>query len=171
MADTASVIARLLIQNGNVSEDQIRYARRVQSELSTPMTLTSILTELDIITAAQLLWVLIANRLEVPTSDLLVELGHLGVDDLAKAIRIQKESRGAKKLGEVLVENHFITEQKLLEVLSYERGFDLVDPSPARVDGELFHKASPTGTSSTASSPSKNDGRDPAGFRGPTQRR
>lgn len=143
VADTGAAIARVLVQGAHVTEDQIRYARRVQSKLPTPKTLTSVLKELGIISAKQLREVLIANRLEVRIGDLLVELGHIGLDDLATAIRIQKESRGARKLGEVLVESQFITEQKLLEVLSYQLGFELIDPSPADIDRELFHKAPP----------------------------
>ena len=143
VTDTGAAIARVLVQGGHVTEAQIQYARRVQSKLSTQKTLVSVIKELGFITAKQLREVLIANRLEVRIGDLLVELGHISLNDLATAIRIQKESRGTKKLGEVLVESQFITEQKLLEVLSYQLGFPLVEPSPSDIDRELFHKAPP----------------------------
>jgi type IV pilus assembly protein PilB len=143
VTDTGAAISRVLVQGGHVTEEQIRYARRVQSKLPTQKTLVSVLKELEFITAGQLRDVLIANRLEVRIGDLLVELGHISLSDLGTAIRIQKESKGAKKLGEVLVESQFITEQRLLEVLSYQLGFQLVEPSPSDVDRELFHKAPP----------------------------
>ncbi|MBK6735850.1 MAG: hypothetical protein IPG61_17610 [bacterium] len=46
--------------------------------------------------------------------------------DLQAAIALQKDSRG-RKLGEVLVENHFLTEDELLKVLSAQLGFPYLD--------------------------------------------
>lgn len=141
VTDTGAAIADLLVQGGLVTEHQIRYARRVQSKLATQKTLVSVLKELGYITAQQLRDILAANRLAVRIGDLLVELGYISLNDLSTAIRIQQESKGTKKLGEVLLENQFITEQKLLEVLSYQLGFQLVEPSASDIDRTLFHKA------------------------------
>lgn len=143
VTDTGAAIANLLLEGGHLTREQIQYARRVQSKLPSQKTLVSVLKELGLITAQQLRDVLAANRLSVRIGDLLVELGHISLNDLRTAIRIQREAKGSQKLGEVLVENQFITEQRLLEVLSYQLGFELLDPSPADIDRALFHKAPP----------------------------
>jgi type IV pilus assembly protein PilB len=143
VTDTGGAIANLLVQGEHLTQEQIQYARRVQSKLSSQKPLVSVLKELGLITAQQLRDVLVANRLAVRIGDLLVELGHISLNDLSTAIRIQRETKGSQKLGEVLVENQFITEQKLLEVLSYQLGFELLDPAPSDIDRTLFHKAPP----------------------------
>ncbi len=136
--DSGAQIARLLLKEGHVSEEQVTYARRVQQKLTTKQTLTTVLQELGFITAQQLRETLIANRVSVRIGALLVELGYLTADELQAAIAIQKESNGAKKLGEVLIDAHFIEERKLTEVLAYQLGFPLYDMGISEIDRDLL---------------------------------
>ncbi|NTU47383.1 MAG: Flp pilus assembly complex ATPase component TadA [Syntrophobacteraceae bacterium] len=138
--DSGEEIARLLLKEGHLTEEQFTYARRVQHKLSTKKTLTTVLQELEFITAQQLRETLIANRVSVRIGALLVELGYLTAEELQTAISIQKESKGAKKLGEVLTDAHFIEEHKLAEVLAYQLGFPLFDVSLSEIEKDLLAK-------------------------------
>lgn len=134
-------IARVLIREGYLTEEQLNYAERVQSKLASPKTLLDILLELNFLSQEKLKEALVKNRLSIRIGELLVELGRIRREQLHSALSIQKELGVRKKLGEVLVDGRFITEQELVEVLSYQLGFPLVDPSFAEIDKELISRA------------------------------
>jgi type IV pilus assembly protein PilB len=130
---TGDSIASLLVGVGHLTEEQLRYAQRVHSKLSTKKTLLSVLEELKYVTEHQVRETLRANRISVPLGALLVELGYLSESDLNVALAIQKENRSGR-LGEVLVENHLIDEERLLEILSYQLGFPYIEPALSEID-------------------------------------
>lgn len=105
-------IADLLVKAGHITAEQLRYATRVQSKLSTARTLISVLQELHFVTAELVQDTLRANALSVPLGALLVELGYLHELDLKTALALQAEKPG-RKLGQILIEAHLIKEETL----------------------------------------------------------
>lgn len=132
------VIPTLLLKDQVLTHEQLAYAVRVHSKLTTPQTMLDSLLELGLITQDQLQTTLRKYQLNVRLGDLLVELGYLRDSDLTQALAIQKESDGQRRLGEVLVDNGFIEERKLLESLSYQLGYQLIDPDFVRIDRSLL---------------------------------
>lgn len=138
LQDTGSALGQLFIQEGFLTEAQLAYARKVQIKLATPATLLHVLQELHYITPDQLRQTLQSHRLSVRLGDLLVELGYLRTHDLDAAIELQHHSEPKKKLGEILVEAHFIEASRLAEVLAYQLGFAYVEPHFTELDQELL---------------------------------
>ncbi len=59
--------------------------------------------------------------------EMLVEAGHLTRLQLEEALRIQKETN--KRLGDVLKERRWVTEQQIIEMLEFQLGIPFVDVS------------------------------------------
>lgn len=55
----------------------------------------------------------------------------------------ERESGKGKKLRDILLEDHFIEENKLIEVLADQLGFPQVKPDLSDVDRKLMEKANP----------------------------
>ncbi|HRD49802.1 MAG: Flp pilus assembly complex ATPase component TadA [Candidatus Competibacter sp.] len=134
-------IAKFLLEDGILTEEQLAYAARIRAKLSTEKPLLSILHEIGYVNLEQQRTTLRNHRISVRIGALLVELGHLREQDLRAALALQKESDGGKKLGDVLLENHFIEENKLIEVLADQLGFPQITPDLGDVDRKLLDKA------------------------------
>lgn len=134
-------IYKLLLQKGFITPEQIRYAARVHSKLTGGQTLIQVLQELKYIAAEQLEELLAANRLNLKIGTLLVELGHITRNELETAISLQKESSSRKTIGEILIEEGFVEERKLLEVLSYQLGLPYYQLELAKIDPNLLRRA------------------------------
>ena len=132
------VIPTLLMKDGVIDQNQLSYAVRVHSKLTTQQTMLDTLLELGLITQDQLQHTLRKHQLNLRLGDLLLELGYLREIDLQQALAIQKDSQGQRRLGDVLVDNGFIEERKLLETLSYQLGYPLIDPDFVRIDKSLL---------------------------------
>lgn len=65
--------------------------------------------------------------------DMLVARGYLSAERLQAALREQNDGKGAKLLGEVLLDGEYCTEEQLLECLAVEFGVPYV-----RLDNKLF---------------------------------
>jgi type IV pilus assembly protein PilB len=140
--EAALEIAGLLIDAGHLTREQLEYALRVREKLGGRRPLASVLKELELITDEQLRSTLRANRLSVRIGTLLLELGILSESDLQAAIGLQQESPG-RKLGEILVENHFLTEDELLNVLSVQLGYPYLQDERLPRDKRLLAKIRP----------------------------
>ncbi len=140
--EAALEIAGMLIDAGHLTREQLEYALRIREKLGARRPLVSILQELDLISEEQLRSTLKANRLNLRLGTLLLELGVISDVDLQAAIGIQRESDG-KKLGEILIENHFLTEDELLNVLSVQLGFPYLETDRLPQDKRLLAKLRP----------------------------
>jgi type IV pilus assembly protein PilB len=134
------VLARFLEQHGLVQTDQLRYAERVRSKLASPKTLLQVLQELGYVEEEALRQALRSDRIGIRIGDLMVELGYLREADLQSALAQQKAKKN-KKLGEILVEGHFIEEKTFIEILSYQLGIPPVDLGGVDLNRELFVRA------------------------------
>ncbi|MFO1349964.1 MAG: ATPase, T2SS/T4P/T4SS family [Gammaproteobacteria bacterium] len=138
--DTGSEIARLLVKEGVLDEGRLSYAMRIRAKLSHRRPLLDVLRELGYVTEEDLRKTLKNNHVSLKIGALLVELGYLREPELKAALAIQKEGGGSKKLGDILVENHFIQDEKLVEILANQLGFLHLEPEFAQIERSLLQK-------------------------------
>lgn len=161
-------IARLLIEEGSLTEEQFDYARRVRSKLATPRSLTQVLQDLSFITPPQLREILTASPLSMKIGELLVELGAITQDQLDKALSIQRERKDRRRLGDILIESHLIDERAFYESLSCQLGIPHIDPKIPELSKELLSKVSPQCVANNRFVPlSESDGRVMVAFADP----
>jgi len=120
-------IGELLVQEGYITSEQLRYALRIQTKLASRKTLTAILQELHFVTAESIRTMLRSCAVKIPLGALLVELGCIRESDLQMALAMQAEKPGTR-LGQILVEGQIIAEDELVEMISYQLGFENFNP-------------------------------------------
>ena len=130
-------VARLLVEQGLITEPQLSYARRVKTKLVSERSLIEILQELSLLTNPQLKQVLNKQPLNIRIGALLVELGLIRRNQLDAALSVQRESK-TQKLGGVLVEYGFIEERRLMEVLATKLGYPFIEPVFSEIDRDLL---------------------------------
>jgi len=140
-ADTAAIIAELLIKEGILTNKQLEYAQRVFSKLPAGKTMLGVIVDLKYVSNEQVEVALKGKEIKAPIGELLVELGHLKRSDLEKALAIQREDR-TKKIGEIFLEQHFVQEEKLLGVLSHRFGVPYLDVANEEFDDQVLGLAS-----------------------------
>lgn len=143
-ATESGVIYDMLIQEGYLDEQKLKYAKRVHSKLTGDKTLTQVLQELGYITAEQLQETLSAMKVNLRIGTLLVELGLITDSQLEKAIQMTKGSSVQRTIGEVLVEAGFIEERSILEALSYQLELPYHELEISRMDAHLLRKIPPS---------------------------
>lgn len=134
-------IVLLLVREGVITPEQLGYARRVHAKLQSAKTLIDVLQELDYVQPDQVAHTLRSNAPSLKIGDFLVELGYLSRNDLQAALNLQKEATEHKMLGDIFVENGFIEERKLIEVLSFQLGFPVAELEFRKLDRKLFSRA------------------------------
>jgi type IV pilus assembly protein PilB len=134
-------IVDLLLQEKLVAPKQVEYATRVQTKLDTPRSLLEVLKDLKLIADDEIKKAVRDSRLPMCIGTILVELGYLKSHDLQRALNIQADEKNSRKLGEILLEHHLIDEQVLIEILSLQMGFPLVEPEFSEIDQKLFSRA------------------------------
>ena len=137
-----SSIIDLLVSEGLLGTDQLRYATRAHAKIANPRPLIDVIVELGYVTADQIVGAISGRRLDIRIGDLLVELGHVRATDLETALDLQREDPdGKKRLGSILVEHHFIDESALAQVLASQLGFSYSEPSLDQIDPEMLKSA------------------------------
>lgn len=132
--------SEILLEQGAIDADKLKYARRVQLKLESPKPILAVLCDLGYVTHAQLLDIFRKRPVQVRMGQFLVEFGYIGSDDLQQALAFQRQQQKRKRLGEILVERNLISEAKMLEVLANLKGIPVVDLSVAKVDQTLLSK-------------------------------
>lgn len=132
-------VASILLNTKAITPAQASRTRRIQEKLP-DRSFLSIVRELGFTTEEQARKILHDHRLSVGLGSLLVELGYIKPADLESALDAQKRSPERKKLGEILIEQRFIDEQRLIEVLSMQLGFPQVTPDYSSIDRDLMRK-------------------------------
>ena len=130
----------ILIKEGLLTDKQALHASRLRTKLVRPKPLLEIVKELGYVTGDQVTAAIRKNKLSMRIGSLLLELGLISEADLEAAFQIQRTSKTPQKLGEVLVNNNFIKEFKLLEALSLQLGYPFVDPRFTSLDISLLHQ-------------------------------
>lgn len=143
-ATSLGPLADLLLREGVIQPDQLRYAARVYEKLGHSYSLVQVLKQLGYLDDQRLRQALRAHPSAIPLGTLLVELGLLRPRELEAALKLQKEPENAgKRLGEVLVERHFLQERTLLGVLADQLGFHCEEPRFEQLDRALLAKVTP----------------------------
>lgn len=135
---SAGIIAGLLLKENIITDQQLTYAVRIRSKLTTQKTMVDTLLDLGYLNKEQLQETLRINQLKLRLGDFLVELGYIREPDLQQALGMQRESKAKLRLGEILVERGFIEERRLLEALSYQLGYPLIELTFIAIDRSLF---------------------------------
>jgi type IV pilus assembly protein PilB len=130
-------IVSLLIKEGLFTKEKALYAKRVQSKLGPGKTLIDTLMDLKYIDENQVKEVLRANHLSLRIGDLLVECGYLSKKRLNAALNIQK-NQPDKRLGQIIVEKQYMSENAFIDALSVLLGFRFIDLSIENVDSSAF---------------------------------
>ena len=133
-------IIDILIKEGLLTEKQAVHASRLRTKLVRPKPLLEIVKELGYVTNEHVTAAIRKNKLSMRIGSLLVEMGLISESDLEAAFQIQRTSQTSQKLGEVLVNNNFIKEFKLLEALSLQLGYPFIDPRFTSLDISLLHQ-------------------------------
>lgn len=133
-------VLSLLKDSGIISSEEVAYAARIQSKLPSHRSILSVLKELGHVSDDQVRTLVKNNLGAIRIGDLLVDLGLITKNDLDVALALQAEETPRRKLGEVLVSRHFINEAKLIEALSLQMGYPIVDPEFMDIDRQLFDK-------------------------------
>ncbi|MEN8688490.1 MAG: hypothetical protein AB1Z20_00085, partial [Desulfobacterales bacterium] len=133
-------VISILIKDGIVKSDQVAYAERIRSKLEGNRTLVQVLKELKSVDDEQIRHALQKNRVSMNIGNLLMELGYIAKAELARAVEIQKANKTQKKLSQILVEQNFIDERELLDVVSLQLGLPAIDPEFLEIDRRLFAK-------------------------------
>ncbi len=133
-------IITLLSKEKKISQKQIEHAERIQSKLTSHQPLLKILIDLKHLSDKDIKASISNTSQPIRIGDLLTELGYITRDDLEAAIRIQKEKNDSSRLGDILIHHNFIEEQLLIEILSIQMGFPLVNPSLKNVDRKQCSK-------------------------------
>lgn len=139
-AESFGEVVGILVKEGLVNKEQLGYAERVRAKLEGRRTLLQVLKDLRYVNDEQIREAIRKNRVSMKIGNLLVELGHISPADLERAFEIQKGDKKPKKIGQILVDQSFIGERELLDVLSLQLGLPVVDPEYGEVDRELFLK-------------------------------
>ncbi len=140
LAEQCGEIVAILVKEGLVKKDQLAYAERVRSKLEGRKTLLQVFKDLKYISDDQIRNAIRANRVSMKIGNLLLELGYISEADLQRAFEIQKSDKTRKRLGHILVEQNFIGEREILDVLSLQLGLPVVDPEFMEIDRELYSK-------------------------------
>jgi len=132
-------IADVLVAEGIVSAEQLRYAKRAHTKLASRRPLVDVMVELGYVTHEQVQSVVGDARLDLRIGDLLIELGLVSQDEMSLAVAIQSEDPSAKRrLGEILVEQSFVEEKQLVRLLAAQLGYDYIEPRLSELDPELI---------------------------------
>ncbi|MCK5164257.1 MAG: type II/IV secretion system protein [Desulfobacula sp.] len=139
--DITDQIISCLIKEKLITDEQVRHAKKIKSKIVSSKRLLDILKDLKYVTDKQIKTALAHHKHSLKIGDLLVEFGYITNEKLEAALRIQKSSKG-KRLGEILVEQNFITEDDFRDLLYIQFGFLHIEPDIQEVDKELISKAS-----------------------------
>jgi type IV pilus assembly protein PilB len=134
-------IVALLVKEGVISREQLSYAERVHGKMLSTKTLIDVLQDLEYLSHDDVARTLRKGGLSIRIGDFLVELGYLRKGDLEAALSLQKEGTEHKMLGDIFVENGFIEERKLMEVLSFQLGIPVAELEFRKLDRKLFTRA------------------------------
>ena len=128
-------IGDILIEEGLISESQLREASKKQVGLRTYKPIGQILVEMKAITQKQLNFVLDRFKKRLRLGDILIRAGAINEEILQIALDHQRKK--GLRLGEALVELNFITEEVMRQTLCLQLNVPFVDLDNITVDRTL----------------------------------
>ncbi|MFH2057470.1 MAG: ATPase, T2SS/T4P/T4SS family [Pseudomonadota bacterium] len=129
-----------LLKEKYLSNENLNYAKRIQKKLVPPKPLLEVLKELEYVDDDKITIAIKANRDNLKVGTLLVELGLISRKDLDAALHLQYEEKNLRKIGDILIDQRVIDENKLIEILSLQMGFPFLEPEFMELDHDLFQQ-------------------------------
>ena len=136
-----SELVEIFLKAGIVTSKQVQHARRVSSKVETSKPLTVLFKELNFITHDQIINALQNTPIAMPLGNLLVELGHIRQADLQVASDIQASENSKQDLDKILVDQHLIDEEALIQIRALKLGIPYIEPDLSNIDRTLFSMA------------------------------
>jgi type IV pilus assembly protein PilB len=137
LADQQSqALGKVLVQEGLITENQLRYALQLQQESLEKRRLGEILVDLGYLTKRQLREIARKYNLRVPVGQILVDSGLISEAQLEEALHEQEMRR--QPLGEILISKGWITEEQLALALSRQLDYPYIIPNRRLVDRTVF---------------------------------
>ncbi|MGC8844438.1 MAG: ATPase, T2SS/T4P/T4SS family [Candidatus Hydrogenedens sp.] len=137
----SSPMGQALVDEGVITEEQLRRALRIQSLLEQPRHLSDVLIELGYATRQTINQAITKHGGNLRLGDLLIEQGIITPEVLNSALALQKE-RGIR-LGEALIELGAINERTLLRNLAHQMSVPFIEPEFPMIDPRLLQGVSP----------------------------
>jgi len=130
--DISDQIISFLIKDKLLTDKQVEHATKVKSKIVSSKRILDVIKELKYITDDQIKQSLTQHKHTFRIGDLLIEFGYLTKEKLEAALEIKEaernsEKREKRKLGEILIDQKFITEDDFLDLLSVQLGFPHID--------------------------------------------
>jgi type IV pilus assembly protein PilB len=129
-------LGELLIKEGLITSEQLEEAVAVQKKQQIYMPLGEICVDLKFITRDQLRKTLGTHQNRIALGDLLTNLGLVTPEQVREALKEQKVTR--KKIGQILVEKGYLTDNALISALNMQLGVPKISPHPSLIDKSLL---------------------------------
>ena len=133
-------IGELLVSEGYLTRNQLKKALRHQKKVTGYLPLGQVCIELGFLSDTQLALILRTHKYNLHLGELLVNMSLITMDQLALALQEQKTQE--KKLGVVLIELGFITEEQLVEGLGIQLGIPKIIPDINLIDSAIAQQVS-----------------------------
>jgi type IV pilus assembly protein PilB len=131
------MIGNLLVDEGYVTKEQLKEALNLQKKKNDYIPLGEAFVELKYLSKAELKDIIKKYQKHAFIGELLVNMGLITSSEMQQALEFQ-ERHAEKKLGEILVERRFITEDDLTETLSIQFGIPRIIPDVKLIDRRLL---------------------------------
>ena len=129
-------LGELLVKEGLITAEQLEEAVAVQKKQQIYMPLGEICVDLKFITRDQLRKTLGTHQKRIALGELLTNLGLVTPEQVREALQEQKVTR--KKIGQILVEKGFLTDNALISALNMQLGVPKITPHPSLIDKSLL---------------------------------
>jgi type IV pilus assembly protein PilB len=129
-------LGELLVKEGLITSEQLEEAVAVQKKQQIYMPLGEICVDLKFITRDQLRKTLGTHQKRIALGELLTNLGLVTPEQVREALKEQKVTR--KKIGKILVEKGYLTDNALISALNMQLGVPKISPHPSLIDKSLL---------------------------------
>jgi len=136
-----SAIGQALVDEGVVTEEQLKRAERIQSLLEEPKQLSEVLIELGYASRQAVNQAITKHGGSMRLGEILIEQGIITAETLEMALNVQNE-RGLR-LGEALIELGAINERTLMRNIAHQSGVAFIEPMLSMIDPALLRGVSP----------------------------
>jgi type IV pilus assembly protein PilB len=129
-------IGELLVEEGLITVEQLQEVLAAQKKQPVYMPIGEVCVDLKLISREQLKTVLSRHKKRIPLGELLTNLGLVSAEQVGECLKDQKSSR--KKLGEILIQKGFLSENALISALNIQLGVPKMAPHASLIDRKLF---------------------------------
>ncbi len=140
-APKSTLIGNALVSEGQITQDQLDRALKIQNALEQKRPLGEVLIELGYTTRKTISEIIVSFGKSMRLGDILLEQGLIHLGDLETALNVQQES--GKALGEVLIDLGILNERTLAQNLANQSQVPYIEPSFGMIDPRVIAGISP----------------------------